>query len=143
VPEPAATSCPCKGLSECRVYHTDARGGNVWRRLEADTAARKALPSRQHAYREGSTAHTSDALGWSRQIELADDARMLDAPLDKLHHTTLERYGRAHPVEFYAAIRPQCQTTSQTMRMLGTYASDVQLAQRLARKWADGGPGST
>jgi hypothetical protein len=111
---------PCSHT--CRVCHTPARGTNVWARLISDTAARKALPTRNTTFTEGSTAQSSTSLGWGQNLPLTavkqapDGTEMLDAPLAALHHLTRERYRRGHPVEFFRAIRPQCRTTSQTMR---------------------------
>ena len=123
----------------CRINNTAARGDNVWRRLEADTASRKALPCRQYSYHEGSTAQCSDVLGWSKCTtwtdvkQAPDGTTLLDAPLNAMHKTQLEKFRLGHPVEYFAAIRPQCKTTTQTMRcaLLVSQQSAVVSAMRM------------
>lgn len=106
----------------CRVYHTAARDGNVWQRLAADTATRKALPSKQYAYVEGSTAATSGPEGWAQNVvsravtQPAAAAQMLDPPLDAWHHTKLEQCRKGQPLQFYSTTRPRTRTVNQTMR---------------------------
>jgi hypothetical protein len=103
----------------CRVYHTSARDENVWKRLLADFTARSNLPSRQYSYVEGTNARSSGTEGWSQNVKLISantDAPMVDATLESLHKTTLEKYRRGHPLEFFIAIRPQTKTVNQTMR---------------------------
>ena len=103
-----------------RVYHTAARDANVWQRLAADTATRKALPSKQYAFVEGSTVGMSGPEGWAQSVVARavtqPPAAMLDPPLDSWHHTKLEQCRRQQPLQFYSTIRPQTRTVTQTMR---------------------------
>ncbi|KAF5828851.1 hypothetical protein DUNSADRAFT_16987 [Dunaliella salina] len=52
----------------------------------------------------------------------------LDAhvPLDKLPEKLEKRFKQQNPLEYMATLRPQAETTNQTLRMMGTYASDFQ-----------------
>lgn len=86
-------------------------------------------------------------------------SEMIDPPASKLHRLALERYRKHFPTEFYTAIRPHTSTMNQTLRcmrimysnmffhitclniyytwcccrMLGTYATDVEFADRYNR----------
>lgn len=57
------------------------------------------------------------------------DSTTQNPPLETLHPLTLKSYKNKFPLDFLAAARPAAQTTNQTMRMLGTYTGDEQLAR--------------
>eukprot|EP00200_Dunaliella_tertiolecta_P002096 CAMPEP_0202345904 /NCGR_PEP_ID=MMETSP1126-20121109/4932_1 /ASSEMBLY_ACC=CAM_ASM_000457 /TAXON_ID=3047 /ORGANISM="Dunaliella tertiolecta, Strain CCMP1320" /LENGTH=132 /DNA_ID=CAMNT_0048937253 /DNA_START=218 /DNA_END=616 /DNA_ORIENTATION=- len=63
-------------------------------------------------------------------------------PLDKLPEKLEKRYKQKNSLEYMATLRPQAETTNQTLRMMGTYASDYQ-AKRAGMQivhMAPGGP---
>lgn len=108
----------------------------MFKRLEADAAARQALPARQYSYVEGTTAAGSGPQGWTQSVSLCDTKQVpdgsiiMDKGLDSMHPTALHKLRRMDPVQYFATVRPQCKTTCQTLRMLGTYASDTAVPPR-------------
>lgn len=51
--------------------------------------------------------------------------------VESLHPMVAKRFKQKHPVEFMNSIRPDAETTSQTLRMLGTYPTDQVHADRM------------
>uniref|UniRef100_A0A7S0VCC2 Uncharacterized protein n=1 Tax=Polytomella parva TaxID=51329 RepID=A0A7S0VCC2_9CHLO len=52
-------------------------------------------------------------------------------PIDKQSLLVEQRYRKKYPIDHLAALRPETETISQTLRMVGTYADDRGHAQRL------------
>ncbi|KAL6762790.1 flagellar associated protein, partial [Haematococcus lacustris] len=63
------------------------------------------------------------------------------APIDTMVPQQLRRYRAREPYDYRATIRPDCQTTNQTMRMMGTYESDYQAAKQSGLFIPNGTPG--
>jgi len=54
-----------------------------------------------------------------------------EVPVESLHPMIERRFKKTNPLEYNCAIRTHTETTSQAMRMLGTYESDFPHAERL------------
>lgn len=114
------------------MYHTAARDKSVWERLGDDDQTRKNLPAQQYSFIEGTTAQSSAPKGYEQSVKHGvAEVPILDPPLAALHRTTLEKYRRGHPVEFFAAIRPSTKTTTQTLRCALPFGSFTCTARSL------------
>jgi hypothetical protein len=52
-------------------------------------------------------------------------------PIEEQHPITARRFKQKQPLEFMTQIRPETETASQALRMLGTYPGDAAHAERL------------
>ncbi len=59
----------------------------------------------------------------------------------ELQPQQLKSFMRKYPISYYSAIRPDAETTNQTMRMLGTYSSDFAFADQARIFIPSGCPG--
>eukprot|EP00892_Ulva_mutabilis_P012336 jgi/Ulvmu1/9475/UM052_0044.1 len=127
-----------------RIYNTPSRQKPVWQRLEADAVTRRNLPTKQYSFWSGHGSENNEGGGYSQSVSFKQLTRpppgakeMVDPPVDSLHRITLDRYRQKFPLEFYAAIRPKTETVSQTLRYLGTYACDVEFAEKVKDKYME------
>ena len=84
---------------------------------------RQQLPTKQYSFWNGHGPQASEGGGYAQNVTFkqltrppTDAKPMVDPPVESLHRITLDRYRQKFPLEFYAAIRPQTETVSQTMR---------------------------
>lgn len=62
-------------------------------------------------------------------------------PVESLVPAQLRRYKTKEPLDYMCAIRKDCETTNQTLRMMGTYEADYAHAQRAGTIIPNGCPG--
>jgi hypothetical protein len=105
-----------------RMYNTQSRREDVWKRLEADAKYRKQIPSQQYSFWCGHGLGARIPVGYTQSVMEQnltippEGFEMVDKPAERLHRLTLERYRKHIPLEFYAAIRPATTTINQTLR---------------------------
>jgi len=115
---------------------------NVVERMLADTAARHEAQFNTVPYQEGSTAsynpnalsgfttntekpvYTHTSFKPCRNPDLAPD------PISITHPIIAKRNAHRNKIDYMSTIRPDVETMNQTMRPLGTYATDVPHAQK-------------
>mmetsp|Transcript_40256 Transcript_40256/g.89397 ORF Transcript_40256/g.89397 Transcript_40256/m.89397 type:complete len:378 (+) Transcript_40256:766-1899(+) len=129
--------------------------GPVWERLMADASIRQSKRWSSIPYQEGSTALYStntlsgfntnstrpSAVYTQTSFKPGHTDQLESVPLETLHPLTAKRHKQKYPVDFMAAIRPDAQTTNQTLRMLGTYKTDYPHAERFNMHIPEGAPG--
>lgn len=124
----------------CRIYNTPSRHKPVWQRLEADAVTRQSLPTKQYSFWSGHGPENNEGGGYSQSVSFKQltqpppgAKQMVDPPAESLHRITLERYRQKYPLEFYAAIRPNTETVSQTLRCEARH-------KNVSSKMLDAGP---
>ncbi|KAJ9520991.1 hypothetical protein QJQ45_022707 [Haematococcus lacustris] len=148
------------GLTLTRLYST-SRTQDVFARLNVDADGRyqRSLtwrPKTHHAwpdyipcsssfYSEGNLSgfatNTSRAVYTHTTFKTGHVDFNDRAPIDTMVPQQLRRYRAREPYDYRATIRPDCQTTNQTMRMMGTYESDYQAAKQSGLFIPNGTPG--
>lgn len=66
-----------------------------------------------------------------QSLRAAQAAAAPEPPVETLHPISFRRFAHTHPIDFYAAIRPDTQTTNQTLRMMGVYDSDYFFVKKM------------
>lgn len=97
-------------------------GGNVPSRSNTVPGANTGFSSNSHpacSYRPGlplKTGHLDNHLGRT--------------PVQKMHPIVAKKFKQRDPIEFLATVRPDTESTNQTLRMMGTYEPDFEIADR-------------
>ena len=108
----------------------------VWERLLHDAHARQTRPvkhyqdkkvsSSSYSIKSGFVSNTVDTFSRTRPSHSTHQS----VPVESLHPIQAKRMKQREPIEFMASIRPTTQTTNQTLRMMGTYETDLDHARR-------------
>lgn len=128
--------------SEYNQLYAEMENLPVWQRLTMDAKQRQTKrknskdrpnmagpSSSSSSFSSGFTSNLVDTFARSQQ-NMASSSTIL-IPINELHPMEAKRLRQQHPVEFMAAIRPaSTRTMNQTMRMMGTYETDLDQARR-------------
>ena len=142
------------------------KGKNVWSRLSYDAAIRQTSKSRalrptpaeasifyagndltkrpqtSDSYISGFVTNTYPVV-FNRDLTFRSGHLKVpgDVSLDTATNEQLKKMKTKAPIEFFSVVRPDCETTSQTMRMMGTYKDDYGIANRTDTLIPSGCPG--
>ncbi|KAG1656253.1 hypothetical protein FOA52_006380 [Chlamydomonas sp. UWO 241] len=129
---------------------------DVWERLTADSGTRRVRTQSARAYREGDGAPTNGAHTLSGFVSNTTKPSAVyttttfknthaesSQPVEGMHPMVAWRFKKRDPIGFMATIRPDTQTMTQTLRMMGTYAPDHGYARAFGIHIPHSSPGGT
>uniref|UniRef100_A0A7S0R2D4 Uncharacterized protein n=1 Tax=Chlamydomonas leiostraca TaxID=1034604 RepID=A0A7S0R2D4_9CHLO len=113
----------------------------VWERLLEDASTRQERTRTSKPYQEGAhVGHLGTLSGFSTNSEKpvytltsfksGHNTELAPAPSVMDHPQLVRKFMQKQKLEYYQAIRPDCETTNQTLRMLSTYETDIVHAAR-------------
>ncbi|KAG2495899.1 hypothetical protein HYH03_006137 [Edaphochlamys debaryana] len=121
--------------------YASTQGTDVWNRLVSDATVRQSMsrtvPPHQdgqaqirYSYKNsGFDSNTNPAVYTHNTFKAGHYE--YGVPIEAQHPITAARFKAKHPMEFMQQIRPDTETTSQSLRMLGTYEADFSHADRM------------
>lgn len=136
-----------------KIYSADHQmSSNVWGRLVADATVRQSISAQNSrptpdTFGRGIPEDTTASGGFvqnnhhTTKLTRGQTVRYQEPPVDSLHDLTAKSYKQKYPVDFMTAVRPDTETTNQTLRMMGTYKSDYAVASRFNMNIPNGCPG--
>jgi hypothetical protein len=132
--------------------YTSSASSPVWERLFTDGTARHARSRSARPYQEGGNVPSQHGtLSGFATNSTCPSATYTPTqsfktgysadPVETMHPLVAKRYKQKYPMDFLISIRPDAETTNQTLRMLGTYRTDYEHAVRFCTFIPHGCPG--
>ncbi|GAX78366.1 hypothetical protein CEUSTIGMA_g5808.t1 [Chlamydomonas eustigma] len=141
-----------KSAFEYTNLYTNSASLPVWARLFTDGTVRHARTRSARPYREGGNVPSQQGtLSGFVTNSTCPSATFTPTqsfktgfstdPVESMHPLVAKSYKQKFPIDFLISIRPDAETMNQTLRMLGTYRTDYEHAERFSTFIPSGCPG--